>query len=286
MADWTDLTSATAYTAVLNALLDRTKALSKMALTAETSLPTGAITAVPDDGKFQKWSGTAWADWQFKAAALATDAVETAKIKDLNVTTGKLAADAVTTAKFCGVNNAYLRWKDTGAADVSVLGLDSSDDTVLNCKSAKYAYISTNGTKRWGVKDDAATVYAWLPAGDNTQDLGGGSNQVRYLFIGSGVRWPTATVSLTGTNQSGAASLAVGFNYVNTSASNYCGKLPAGLRGMWAFVYSDKDNSNFPLIYPATNEYMNEVQNASKLLGSGSMLTFYCYANGYWCSEA
>lgn len=38
------------------------------------------------------------------AAKLASDAVETAKIKDLNVTTGKLAADAVETAKIKDLN--------------------------------------------------------------------------------------------------------------------------------------------------------------------------------------
>ena len=33
------------------------------------------------------------------AAKIATDAVETVKVKDLNISTGKLAADAVTNAK-------------------------------------------------------------------------------------------------------------------------------------------------------------------------------------------
>lgn len=282
MADWADLTSATNYTAVLNALLDRTKALSKMALASETSLPTGAMTAVIDDGKFQKWSGTAWADWQFKAAALATDAVETAKIKDLNVTTGKLAADAVTTAKFCGVNNAYLRWKDTGAADVSVLGLDSSDDTVLNCKSAKYAYISTNGTKRWGVRD--ASPYGLFPAGNNTQDLGATTNRIAYLHLGSGICLPVANVTATGTNQSGAAALSTGYNHVTTSAGQYCVKLPSGVAGMLLFVYSDKDNSSFPVVYPQSGEYLNETQNGSKTLGDTGFTIFYCAATGGWAA--
>jgi hypothetical protein len=38
------------------------------------------------------------------ATELATDAVETLKIKDLNVTAGKLAADSVTTAKILNAN--------------------------------------------------------------------------------------------------------------------------------------------------------------------------------------
>ena len=47
---------------------------------------------------------TAPSDGSVTAARLATDAVETAKIKDLNVTAGKLATDAVETAKIKDLN--------------------------------------------------------------------------------------------------------------------------------------------------------------------------------------
>lgn len=58
------------------------------------------------------------------ATELATDAVETAKIKDLNVTTGKLAALAVTTAKIAAL-----------AVTTSELGADA----VTNAKIADTA---------------------------------------------------------------------------------------------------------------------------------------------------
>ena len=57
MADWTDLTSSSTYSAVLNALLDRTKALSKLGLSGDTSLPTGALNLNYDDGILQRYDG-------------------------------------------------------------------------------------------------------------------------------------------------------------------------------------------------------------------------------------
>jgi hypothetical protein len=64
---------------------------------------TGTVTEViNDDGTLN--SGAVIDAGSVTAAKLATDAVETLKIKDLNVTAGKLAADAVETAKIKDAN--------------------------------------------------------------------------------------------------------------------------------------------------------------------------------------
>lgn len=65
-------------------------------------------------------------DANVTAAKLATDAVETVKIKDLNVTTGKLAANAVTTAKMSIDDNLNVNKKQLTAA---ALDNEASDPT-------------------------------------------------------------------------------------------------------------------------------------------------------------
>lgn len=62
------------------------------------------------------------------AAKLATDAVETAKIKDLNVTTGKLAANAVTDAKLRqGAAKSVIGVTGNATADVADIAAASAD---------------------------------------------------------------------------------------------------------------------------------------------------------------
>jgi hypothetical protein len=72
------------------------------------------------------------------AAKIATDAVETAKIKDLNVTAGKLAADAVETAKIANSAVTEAKIADgavstakiaSGAVTKSMVGLGNVDNT-------------------------------------------------------------------------------------------------------------------------------------------------------------
>ena len=89
------------------------------------------------------------------AALLQDDAVETAKIKDLNVTTGKLAADAVETAKIkdsnvtlaklaAGITPAYVvkyageyTWSGGGASCAeTVTGALASDILLVTVQTA------------------------------------------------------------------------------------------------------------------------------------------------------
>lgn len=70
---------------------------------AVKSTTTGVVTEVINaDGTLN--GGVVIDNGSITAPKLATDAVETLKIKDLNVTVGKLAADAVETAKIKNAN--------------------------------------------------------------------------------------------------------------------------------------------------------------------------------------
>lgn len=90
---------------------DNDNSLTRLAIgTAGQVLKTNAGASAPEWG-------------QVAAAGIASDAVETAKIKDLNVTTGKLAADAVTGAKLAddAVDSEHIA---DGAVDLVHLGSD------------------------------------------------------------------------------------------------------------------------------------------------------------------
>ncbi len=140
---------------------------------------------------------------QIVAAAIATDAVETAKIKDLNVTTGKINAFAVTTAKILGqaVTAAKL---DTNAVetlkikDLSVteakLALDSvitnkiADGNVTKDKLAtsfvhKVLFTDTTEVGNVGSGEDDLMSYT-LPG--NTMVLNGHRLRITAFFKGNG----------------------------------------------------------------------------------------------------
>lgn len=80
--------------------------------------------AAATDGHVLRRSGTGIGFGTVVAAGLATDAVETAKIKDLNVTAGKLAAGAVTPAKTSFLTDSGI-YSGRIAADGSALKLPS-----------------------------------------------------------------------------------------------------------------------------------------------------------------
>ena len=83
---------------VTNAKLANMTALSVKANPTNSSAVAQDVAAA-NDGEVLRRSGTAVGFGSVSAAGLATDAVETAKIKDANVTTAKLADEAVTKGK-------------------------------------------------------------------------------------------------------------------------------------------------------------------------------------------
>ena len=87
------------------------------------------------------------------APKIATDAVETVKVKDLNVTTGKLAADAVTNAKI--VDDAVTNAKTEFTPGLTIKGDGASADgkIVLNCSQ------NTHGVSIAGPAHSAAQSY-------------------------------------------------------------------------------------------------------------------------------
>jgi hypothetical protein len=255
MADWADLTTASAYTSVLNALLDRTKALSKMALTAETSLPTGAMTAVIDDGKFQRWSGTAWADWQFKAAAIAADAVTDTKIRLASV--------------------GFLRSRNAAnSADLYLLAADASDNTIINTPTGKILILACGGSTLWNVD---GTDSAFKPAGNGTQDLGDATHRIRNLLLGTGISMPEAAKTAS------AGSPPVmdpGFNYISSSGALQYVALPAAAAGKIVIAINESSLYDVGVEVDGTDEVNGIVAANAIIKGQASL--FWARKAGEW----
>jgi len=114
---WWDFTSPT--------VLEETDTLPTM--TDDDSIillnVSGIHTLVPTATKY---SGLLLLDAAIIAAKLATDAVETAKIKNLNVTAAKLATDAVETAKI---------------KDLNVTTDKVADNAITNAKLARQIFV-------------------------------------------------------------------------------------------------------------------------------------------------
>jgi len=88
---------------------------------AAVSITTGGVITVTDAREWLLGTGDATID----STKLATDAVTTAKITDLNVTAGKLASDSVTTAKILDGNVTSAKLAD-GAALAEILDDDGT----------------------------------------------------------------------------------------------------------------------------------------------------------------
>jgi hypothetical protein len=109
-ADWTAQTVRLARVAGVEGgaapALTQTASTKWEVSLAQVSITTGGVITVTDERTFATVNALAQGHKaaSVTASILASDAVETAKIKDLNVTAGKLAADAVETAKIKDLN--------------------------------------------------------------------------------------------------------------------------------------------------------------------------------------
>ena len=141
------------------------------------------------------------ADSIVTAAKIATDAVETAKVKDLNVSTGKLAADAVTNAKT----------EFTPGLEIKGDGASAAGKLTLNCEQNTHAVHIESPAHSAG-----ASYTLTLPTGVGTDGQvlatdGTSSNQLTWVdaveakptvTAVSTVILPdtTTSVTITGTN--------------------------------------------------------------------------------------
>lgn len=148
------------------------------------------------------------------AGNLATDAVETAKIKDLNVTTGKLADASVTTAKIADANvtvgkllyavsasdaQPILMIKATsGAYEVKVGGvLTASYDNTTSPPQLKFAMASTTAATSTG---DGGLAYARLEEQQATGVAAGAAAATTWNDRGTWTEHdPIDMVSVSGT---------------------------------------------------------------------------------------
>jgi alpha-tubulin suppressor-like RCC1 family protein len=99
---------------------------------------------------------TTQGDAQVNAATLATDAVETAKIKDLNVTTGKLALLAVDTAQLAAgaVETAKIEDLNVTTAKLALLAVNTAQLAASAVSTAKIASSAVTTDK---IRDAAVT---------------------------------------------------------------------------------------------------------------------------------
>lgn len=96
---------------------------------ASTSLDSdddGRIWIDSDNENFSFWNGSAWTDLKIKAANLETDAVETAKIKDANVTLAKMAAESIDSDQYvnASIDNEHLADNAVDSAELAVGSVD------------------------------------------------------------------------------------------------------------------------------------------------------------------
>lgn len=143
IANFEDLASKTYAEDKATEALESAEASASTALTGHTSATTD-VHGITDTADLVYTSDSRLSDERtpsagsVTAAKIATDAVETAKIKDLNVTAAKLAADSVETAKIKDANVTEAKIADgavstakiaSGAVTKSMVGLGNVDNT-------------------------------------------------------------------------------------------------------------------------------------------------------------
>ena len=105
-------------------------------------------------------------DLTIQAVDLATDAVETDKIKNLNVTTGKIADDAVTTDKLANSINTTIASKANTGANLSTFTNDTNYITVAQVPSQ-----FTTGMIMMFTGSSAPSGWAFCDGNNGTPDL-------------------------------------------------------------------------------------------------------------------
>jgi len=153
--------------------------------TALDSDDEGRLFLDTDDGELHIYTGSAWSTIQFPAGNLASDAVETLKIKDANVTAAKLSIDA---------DVAWGSNKITGLAD----GTTSGD--ALHYGQVDDTTIVMNGSNQIAVKDAGIGV-TQVSGVLGTWDAGPFTNGSSYLAATDGfvvAYSQTAVCTITG----------------------------------------------------------------------------------------
>ena len=112
-------------------------------------------------------------DLTIQAVDLATDAVETDKIKNLNVTTGKIADDAVTTDKLANSINTTIAGKANTGANLSTF---TNDTNYINLTQAAGVFV-TGMIMMWS-GTEAAIPSGWVMCDGNN-----GTPDLRARFI-------------------------------------------------------------------------------------------------------
>lgn len=219
-------------------------ALSVLGRAGNTSGVMAAIAAASDDLVLRR-SGTAIGFGQVVAGGIATDAVETAKIKDLNVTTAKLAALAVTDAKLAADSVITVKILDANVtlaklaslANQRVIGRDSSGTGVPEALTLSQLLDWISGSVAQGdILYRGSSGWARLGAGTSGQFL-------QTLGTGANPAWAGGAIGggaiYTGTTHpQGVQAAAIGSFYQNTS-NGYVYRKMGGASTAYGWYYVD-----------------------------------------------
>jgi len=262
---------------ISSAMLRNSSACSVIGRGANSSGVPADIAAGTNDHVLRR-SGDVLAFGTLAAGSLASDAVETAKIKDLNVTAGKLASDAVETAKIKDANvtlakmanmaTASLLGRNTAGAGVPEVLSAATVLTLLNTRSV-VSCLKTTGNQTW-TSDTvlAGVVEMVLPVAAN--------KSIIYEF------WAWVNVNATPD-----ISFAVTHPASTTNIKNQ-----VRLNGESGFVTGDSTRMDIPC---ATGLYLAKITGccttgasagniqlkAAQRLSSGTTITLYVSSGGF-----
>lgn len=191
---------------------------------AQVSVTTGGVITLTDQREWLDVTG----DGVVTAAKLASNAVETAKIKDANVTAAKLASDSVTTTKILDANVTAAKMAANSVATANIVDAnvttakianDAVDDTKVGDRVLQFHRRKGGDSSIWGVP--GTTNYTpgavRMQAGSVrwTGSATSGNTTVSFPVAFSGL----PIILATATEDGGGNPVTVGASYANSSSS-------------------------------------------------------------------
>lgn len=188
MANWSNPTTSSLYTDVLDILKDRDVDLAKMFDgTTSSNIPTGAIKWNSTSNKFEKWSGSAWADLSTTHAFTNVTASGNLTV-DGNTTLGNSSSDTVTingtvqpgVAISGSSSGDALRITQTGSGNALVVEDSTSTDSTP-------FVINTSGVLVTGHDTALITAGSGVAPRLQTHGAGGGNSTLAAFAWATGI---------------------------------------------------------------------------------------------------
>lgn len=159
-----------------------------------TASPTGVVFITTG------WDGASGFRWDFRG----NGDIEPRSTINHNIGTPAGTSFAIGIGNIYHENDRYHYFKNAArTADIQVLGVNSSEDTILNCNSTRSILFQVAGTTEWSLD----TTGNFVPNGNKTQDIGNASNHVKDVYLeqiilnGSDGEWRFQDISVNDTMQ-------------------------------------------------------------------------------------